>query len=139
MPVCGTRRNREGTIITPDEPDVRADSRSDGRVAVRGNARPNEPHTGRSGDENPDNNPAGYGLPAPVLEMRMRAGQILLPPLEHQVPQVQGNEPGRIERSLSHACGKIEQNVCFLKTLLTDILNICIVLSSCSCDAHERK
>lgn len=66
---CGTRRNLEGTIIVPREPDARADSRSDGRVAARRDARPEGPHTGRSGDGTPDGDPA---VPAQVTDYRPR-------------------------------------------------------------------
>ena len=68
-PVCGTRRGREGTITTPGDPDVRTNSLSDQRVAAREDARPDEPHAGRSGNEAPAGGPAG---PTPVTDHQPR-------------------------------------------------------------------
>lgn len=76
-PVCGTRRNHEGTIITPGEPDVRANSRSDGRVAVRGNAKPDESHTSRSGDEGPDGSSADPAQATDYQPKCWKCGRVL--------------------------------------------------------------
>ena len=76
-PICGTRKTQEGTVMTQGEPDVRADSLSDGRVAARGDARPDEPHTGRSGDEVPDGGPAGPALVTDYQPRCWKCGRVL--------------------------------------------------------------
>ena len=68
-PVCGNGRTRENMITMPGEPDARTDSRSDGQGAVTGNRRPEEPYTGRSEDEEPDDNPTG---PAHITDYQPR-------------------------------------------------------------------
>lgn len=79
-PECGTRRNREGEIVTPggtsgtdrsagyrsDGHDV---SRSDGQGAVTGDASPDEPFTGRGDGEKTNSNPTG---PAHVTDYQPR-------------------------------------------------------------------
>ena len=87
-PECGTRRNREGTIITPDgtsrtnrsvgfRSDGHDGSRSDRRVTAPENASSDEPHTGRSGHEGPDGNPTEFAHVTDYQPRCWKCGRVL--------------------------------------------------------------